>query len=190
MERAWLVAIVGPPAVGKMTVGQRLAARTGFALYHNHLVIDHLTPFFEFGSDPFERLVTDYRIRFFQEVVREGLGIVATWGWRFDDPDDERAIAELIEPFTEAQARVSFVELAAPLETRLARNRTENRRAHKRTDWATEENLSDGHARWVLNSNDEHPFPWPDLHLRIDNAEVAPDEAAARIQAYFGLPVA
>ena len=45
MEKPWLVAIVGPIAVGKMTVGQSLRELTGFELFHNHMVIDLLTPF-------------------------------------------------------------------------------------------------------------------------------------------------
>jgi adenylate kinase family enzyme len=35
-----LVFIVGPPAVGKMTVGYELAQRTGLKLFHNHHTID------------------------------------------------------------------------------------------------------------------------------------------------------
>jgi shikimate kinase len=35
-----LIFIVGPPAVGKMTVGAELARRTGFQLFHNHHAID------------------------------------------------------------------------------------------------------------------------------------------------------
>jgi shikimate kinase len=188
MDRPWLVAIVGPPAVGKMTVGQQLAARTGFGLYHNHMVIDLLTPFFEFGSASFERLATEYRRRFFEEAAHEPLGIVATWGWRFDHPDDQRSVEHLIEPFLEVGGEVSFVELAAPLEVRLERNRTENRLAHKRTDWATDEVLTSSHEEWMHNSSEAFPFPWPEQHLRIDNDGVSAEDAAGRIQRHFGLP--
>jgi shikimate kinase len=30
------IVIFGPPAVGKMTVGQELARLTGYKLFHNH----------------------------------------------------------------------------------------------------------------------------------------------------------
>ncbi|GAA0433130.1 hypothetical protein Aca07nite_02490 [Actinoplanes capillaceus] len=39
-----LLFIVGPPAVGKMTVGERIAARTGLRLFHNHLAIEPVPP--------------------------------------------------------------------------------------------------------------------------------------------------
>ena len=35
-----LVLIVGDGAVGKMTVGQEIARRTGLRLFHNHLTIE------------------------------------------------------------------------------------------------------------------------------------------------------
>jgi shikimate kinase len=35
-----LVILFGPPAVGKMTVGQQLANLTGFKLFHNHMTIE------------------------------------------------------------------------------------------------------------------------------------------------------
>lgn len=40
-----LVVIFGPLAVGKMTVGQELAKRTGLRLFHNHMTIDLVANF-------------------------------------------------------------------------------------------------------------------------------------------------
>ena len=51
-----LVFIHGPAASGKLTVARELARLTGFGVFHNHLVVDSLTPVFEFGSEPFRRL--------------------------------------------------------------------------------------------------------------------------------------
>ena len=48
-----LVLLHGPPAAGKYTVGRELAARTGFELYHNHLVVDDLLQHHDFGSAEF-----------------------------------------------------------------------------------------------------------------------------------------
>lgn len=188
MESAWLVVITGPPAVGKMTVGQALRDRTGFGLYHNHMVIDLLTPFFAFDSDPFARLSTDYRRQFFQEAANDGLRIITTWGWSFDNPEDERWVELTVAPFLDVGGRVSFVELAAPLEVRLQRNRTANRRTNKRTDWATDELLTTSDEVYVQNTTEDYPFPWPDRHLRIENAEISPADTASIIQAHFRLP--
>jgi hypothetical protein len=41
-----LVFIYGIPATGKLTVAQELAKRTGYSLFHNHLVVDLLLSLF------------------------------------------------------------------------------------------------------------------------------------------------
>jgi hypothetical protein len=45
-----LLFVVGPPAVGKMTVGREIAERTGLRLFHNHMSAEPVLPFFDFGS--------------------------------------------------------------------------------------------------------------------------------------------
>ena len=51
-----LVFLHGPAAAGKLTVARALAARTGFALFHNHLVVDAVAAVFPFGSAEFRTL--------------------------------------------------------------------------------------------------------------------------------------
>ena len=64
-----LVVLIGPPASGKMTVGRELEDLTGFPLFHNHMTIELVLPFFEFGSDSFSRLVGTFRQQIFEEVA-------------------------------------------------------------------------------------------------------------------------
>ena len=45
-----LIFIYGLPAVGKLTVAKELAAKTGYKLFHNHLVVDLLISTFELGA--------------------------------------------------------------------------------------------------------------------------------------------
>ena len=45
------VMIIGPQAVGKMTVGQELAKKTSLKLFHNHMTIELLEPLFGFSSE-------------------------------------------------------------------------------------------------------------------------------------------
>lgn len=60
-HKPMLVFIIGPAAVGKMTVGAELARRTGLRLFHNHQTIDLVLQFFPFGSPPYKRLVREFR---------------------------------------------------------------------------------------------------------------------------------
>ena len=47
-----LVILYGPPAVGKLSVAQALAARTGFRVLHNHLLINLSHALFGWGKPP------------------------------------------------------------------------------------------------------------------------------------------
>jgi chloramphenicol 3-O-phosphotransferase len=51
-----LVFIYGQPASGKLTVARALAQRTGFAVFHNHLIVDAVGAVFPFGSPEFVHL--------------------------------------------------------------------------------------------------------------------------------------
>lgn len=69
----YLIVIFGPPAVGKMTIGRIIQQKTGIRLFHNHMAIEPVLNFFEFGSAPFQRLVDEFRIRLFEEVAESDL---------------------------------------------------------------------------------------------------------------------
>lgn len=69
LMKGTLVFIIGPPAVGKMTVGLELSALTGIPLFHNHHSIEAVLPVFDFGTEPFNRLVSGFRDRMFIEVA-------------------------------------------------------------------------------------------------------------------------
>ncbi|WP_433744437.1 hypothetical protein [Paenibacillus amylolyticus] len=45
-----LVIIFGPQAVGKMTVGQELEKITNLKLFHNHMTIELVSPYFSYGT--------------------------------------------------------------------------------------------------------------------------------------------
>jgi len=51
-----IVLLFGRPGVGKFTVGQALAAETGFRLLHNHAVVDLVQALFAFGTPEFVTL--------------------------------------------------------------------------------------------------------------------------------------
>ena len=127
-----LLYLVGPPAVGKMTVGHEVAARTGMRLFHNHHSIDLALRFFDYGTPAFGRLVADFRRRIFEEVAASELpGLIFTYVWAFDDPRDAAAVERSAEIFRRHGGRVMFAELEASREVRLRRNETEFRLAEK-----------------------------------------------------------
>lgn len=80
-----LVILYGPPAVGKLSVAQALAARTGFRVLHNHLFIDLSHALFGYGTDSsrtFARRVRDVSL----EAAREAHlpGVIVTFVYARD----------------------------------------------------------------------------------------------------------
>ena len=181
-----LVCLIGPPAVGKMTVGQELFRLTGFKLFHGHVIADVLSPYFRFGTPPFVRLGHSWRRMFFEEGMQAGLNLVTTVAWRFDLPADAEAIWSWLRPYSEG-GRAICVELAAPLDMRLERNRTENRRRHKHAVWVTDEYLQEIDASHRYDSGGVFPFDLP--HLRLETEHLPAEAAAKRIAEHFELPM-
>lgn len=185
-----LVMLVGPLAVGKMTVGHALAARTGLRLFHNHHTIDLVLRFFPFGTPPFQRLVGEFRRRIFVEVAASDLpGLIFTYVWAFDDPRDAAAVEEWSAIFRARGGRVVFAELEATQTERLHRNATPFRLAEKpfkRDLAASRARLLADDATYQLNSGgifDDRP-DW----FRLETTALQPEEAAERIVARFDLP--
>lgn len=184
-----LLLIIGPPAVGKMTVGRAVCAHTDFRLFHNHHTIEPLLEIFGFGTEPFNTLNSEFRRRVIEEAAASGTRLIFTLVWNVEEIDEAEYVRRLIAPYVDAGLRVSFAELYSDLETRLERNVGDERIDHKRSkrDLA----WSDAHVRemdveHVMNTRPEHPTPATELlsdfaHLRLDNSALTPVEAAARI---------
>ncbi|EOO76257.1 hypothetical protein IIC_01572 [Bacillus cereus VD021] len=83
------ILIFGPQAVGKMTVGQELAKLTDLKIFHNHMTIDLVSPFFDYSTKEAKRLVSLLRNELFEEVSKSDLyGMIFTYVWAFDLQSD------------------------------------------------------------------------------------------------------
>src|SRR3954451_18514435 len=90
-----LLFIYGPPAAGKLTVSNEVAARTGFKVFHNHLTIDAIKPVFEFGTTSFGKLVSQIRVDTIAEAARENVDLIYTFCYA--KPSDDSHIARVID---------------------------------------------------------------------------------------------
>ncbi len=186
-----LVFIVGPPAVGKMTVGYELARRTGLKLFHNHHTIELVLQFFPFGTPPFGRLVHEFRRRIFEEVAGSHLpGLIFTYVWAFDQPSDAAVAEDLAGVFAARGGRVVYAELEATQDERLVRNESEFRLAQKpskRDVAVSRQRLLQNDAQYQLSSGGR--FDGRDDWLRIENTHLPPADAAEQIIRHFSLPL-
>jgi shikimate kinase len=184
-----LLFIIGPVAVGKMSVGYEIAARTGLRLFHNHMTIEPVVRFFEFGTPPFERLVGEFRRRLIEEVAASDLpGLIFTYVCAFDIPGDLASLEEYARPFRRRGGRVLYLELEASQQERLSRCEGAFRLAEKpsRRDLvASRRTLVDLDREHRLNSAGE--FDGQADYLRIDNTNRSAEQVAAQAIAHFGL---
>lgn len=185
-----LVIIMGPQAVGKMTVGQELAAITGLKLLHNHMTIELVNNFFDvFDSDEGRRLNALFRREIIEAVANSDLpGLIYTCVFEYDTPARYEYIRSIIDLFASRGAATCIVELCADYAVRLERNRTENRLLHKPSKRDVEKSeeifrsLETKHR--FISRDGETPF---DDYLKLDNTDLSPQEAAAKIKQFFAL---
>ena len=182
------VVIFGPPAVGKMTVGFELAKLTGLKLFHNHLTIDLVLNFFDFGELQFHRLVAEFRRRIFEEVAASDLsGLIFTFVWAFDLEAETEYIEKICKIFREKNSDVYFVELEADLSERLKRNETEFRLAQKppkRDVEKSKANLLASEKHQLNSGNDD--FFLDKNYVKINNTNLSAEESAQIIAKKFG----
>ena len=184
-----LVTIFGPHAAGKMTVGQHLARITDLKLFHNHMTIEPITDLFSGYPEHFARLRDLFRSEIFNSFLNtDQYGMIFTYMWAFDAQEDWDYINDLERLFLSHNAEVYYVELEADYDTRLLRNKTENRLLHKpskRNLEYSEQLFKDLEQKYRLNSlpdeiKKEH-------YLRINNTNLPPEQAAQMIKETFKL---
>ena len=185
-----LVIIIGPHAVGKMTVGQELAKITDLRLFHNHMSIELALKLFDFGTPGFRALNETIRKTVFEQFAAGDLpGLIFTYMMDFDQPREFIYLNEVIELFSSHGADCHVVELCADFEERLARNKSENRLAQKeskRNVERSEAEMRHTQATHRLNSREGEILPF-ESYLKIDNTNLAPDEVARMIKEHFGI---
>ena len=124
-----LVFIIGDAAMGKMTVGQELMKITDLRLFHNHMTIE---PVLEIMGTFDGQLINDMRELIFRRfAVSDNYGMIFTIMMAFDMQSDWDYLEHVKSIFVPYGTEFYYVELIAPQEVRLRRNRTENRLQHK-----------------------------------------------------------
>ncbi len=184
-----LIIILGPQAVGKMTVGQELENITGLKLFHNHMTIELVSPFFDYGSDAGKRLVHLFRDEIFKEVAKSDLeGLIFTFVWAFDQQSDWDYIENVSTIFESNGGTVYFVELEADASERMKRNKHPERLKQKPTKRnldRSEKDLKETMTKHRLNSEDGEIKKAN--YMRIDNTNLSAEETANKIKETFEL---
>ena len=182
--------LLGPHAVGKMTVGQALAQKTDLRLFHNHMSIELARKLFSHAEPEWGILNETIRQTVFELFAKGDFpGLIFTYMCAFDMQSEFDYLHKLIDLFESNGADCYVVELCADFDVRLERNKSENRLQHKESKrdlaWSEAE-MRRTSEKYRLNSYDGEELPF-EHYLKLDNTNLSPDEAAQLILTRFGI---
>lgn len=174
-----LVFIYGPAAVGKLTVAEALADRTGFKVFHNHLTVDVAKALFEWGSSEYITFVRRLRLSVFEFAAQAGLpGLIFTFF--YTPPQSDAFVQMVLEAAQETGFEVLFVQLIADLDALERRVLEPSRREHgKPNDVQTLQQM-------YADTDVFAPIPFVPS-LRINNTKQSPHTVAETILMHFNL---
>lgn len=183
------VLIIGPQAVGKMTVGQELSKITGYKLFYNHMTIEMVRLIFDYDKKAYQKMNQLIRYEVFKEFSKSNeKGIIFTGCFDFgnDFEKEKQETDKWMELFEESYV----IELETSLEERLKRNKTANRLEHKASkrdlEWSEKELLK-SIEKHKLNSEMGEGEKIFKNYMRIENTNIPANEVAKMIKERFKL---
>ncbi|EXJ23480.1 hypothetical protein ADIAL_1092 [Alkalibacterium sp. AK22] len=189
-----LILIVGPQAVGKMTVGKALEDKIDARLLFNHETIDLFARFIGYGPDTF-RLSEQVRLDLFKAFTSSPEsntvgGIIFTVVVGFNLEGEFDTLREWSSMFHEAGGAVYFIELEADLNERLRRNTSDYRLKMKpskrNTEFSTQELLSSMNKHRLRSLPKEVEKELPGVHYtRLDTTQLSVGESVEYIVAWL-----
>ena len=181
--------IIGPQAVGKMTVGQELSKIIDYKLFHNHMTIEVVRLIFDYDKEVYNKMNFEMRNLVFKEYAKSNEnGIIFTACFDFGNELD--ICKNEFEEWTKGYEDVYVVELETTLEERLKRNKTANRlncKASKRDLEWSEANLLKSVTKHKFNSDDKQGESLFKNYYKIDNTNLSAEDVAKMIKEKFEL---
>ena len=171
-----LVVIIGPQAVGKMTIGEKLKEKIGYTLMTNHDSIEIAIKIFSSNKDAKLKLKSKIREDVFNICLENNISIIFTFVVDFNTNEDILYLNELKNKFEKTGGHFYLIELEADLQTRLDRNKTPHRLeckpSKKNIEWSDKE-LIDSMNIYKMNSiKDEIKF---ENYIKINNTNLSPN---------------
>lgn len=172
-----LLIILGPPSVGKTTIGKILEQKTDFKLFHNHMVMDGVMHIFGVGTPAEDRLSRIIRENIIKESAESKVNLIFTYVWNFAKDKGKNNIDVYKNIYESKGGEVFFVELTAPISVRSNRATDPSRNNEKA--YSPNKNR-------VLALEKTHSFTSPTPffyknYLKIETENKSPDSIAEEI---------
>ena len=179
------ILIFGPHAVGKTTVGKELARLTGMKLLSEHMTEELAEAYFERYTSAHKRLAQALNGQIIESVLKnQSNDLIFTYTWPLNVPTERDYVERITDKFRTAGAEIYYVELEAPLEERIRRNRLKQETDNLEK---SERQLKDAAARFRLNALKSEIGE--KNYTIIKNSGISAEDAAEQIISVFKLPV-
>ncbi|MFZ5391059.1 MAG: hypothetical protein ACOZAJ_02165 [Patescibacteria group bacterium] len=175
-----IIVIHGAPAVGKLTIAQSLAKKTGYVILHNHLTIDLALQIFPFASKPFNRLIKKIRLIIVKEAIKERIpGIIWTTG--LPNNSDIAVFYKKLDKLIESVAgSTHYVHVTCDFEEQKKRVKGTSRKKFRKPRTVKQLTKS-------LAEIDYTPGYRGKSRFHLDSTHLPPQKAAEQIIKYFKL---
>ena len=171
-----LVVIIGPQAVGKMTIGEKLKEKIGYTLMTNHDSIEIAIKIFSSNKDAKLKLKSKIREDVFNICLENNISIIFTFVVDFNTNEDILYLNELKNKFEKTGGHFYLIELEADLQTRLERNKTPHRLeckpSKKNIEWSDKELIESMNIYRMNSIKDEIKF---ENYIKINNTNLSPN---------------
>ena len=174
-----LIFLYGPPAVGTLTVAKELSKLTGYKIFHNHLVRDLVESLFDVKTEKGIKIVQQLRVDLLVEAAKSDIpGVIFTFAYAYSV--DNHFVEKILKYIKENGGSLYLVQLYCDKKELLKRVTFKERKKFAKI--CEPKTLSA-----ILKQYDLFT-PYPDKeHLRINNTNITPQEAAKRIFIYYKL---
>lgn len=124
------IIIIGPPAVGKYTIGKMLSEKCNYRFLHEHQLLDIASSLF--GENHSERTTYYFKLRLdiFSDFIKYNTinqSIVTTFVHLFDYDYYNHFMVSFLNTFQKNNYDIYVIELEASYEERIKRNTNEDR---------------------------------------------------------------
>lgn len=175
-----LIFVHGPVASGKLTIAKELGRMTGYAVFHNHLVVDAVAAVFPFGTEQFVRLREKMWLEMMREAAMAGRSLIFTFA-------PEPTVVEgfdrrVVDSVRSAGGSAHFVQLTVPVVVQEQRLTAPSRAAFGKLQ-------SVDLLRELRKQFEACERAMPRGEVVVDTSTLAPAEAALAIAEKLGLPL-